>query len=72
MWLAPSLRDRAVCEALPLCLDRLQPQRRNWQAPIPDSRRLQPSLHILSMKLVKTYMTPNSTFVSADDCTTML
>ena len=26
VWMIPSLRDRAVCEALPQCLERLQPQ----------------------------------------------
>ncbi|CAK0783615.1 hypothetical protein CVIRNUC_006814 [Coccomyxa viridis] len=28
LWATPSIRDRAVCEALPSCLDRLQPQRK--------------------------------------------
>lgn len=32
VWLTPSLRDRAVCEALPLCLERLQPQSKGRQA----------------------------------------
>ena len=31
VWMAPSLRDRAVCEALPACLERLQAQFRNRQ-----------------------------------------
>lgn len=31
VWMIPSLRDRAVCEALPPCLERLQPKFRNRQ-----------------------------------------
>lgn len=49
MWLAPSLRDRAVCEALPLCLDRLQAQSRNRQATITKSWRILFSPHVLSL-----------------------
>ena len=32
VWLTPSLRDRAVCEALPSCLERLQAQSKGRQA----------------------------------------
>lgn len=32
VWMTPSLRDRAVCEALPSCLERLQPQSKSRQA----------------------------------------
>ena len=43
LWATPSLRDRAVCEALPSCLDRLQPQRKERQVDCKDH----PSTHML-------------------------
>ena len=41
LWATPSLRDRAVCEALPSCLDRLQPQRKERQVDCEDPQSTQ-------------------------------
>ena len=41
LWATPSIRDRAVCEALPSCLDRLQAQRKERQVVCKDSKYTQ-------------------------------